>query len=152
MIRIAFQDVDQLLNFINTTSDFESWETVICRVTAKNGMELNIKTDIKDNLGFRDFIELKRLKNLYNPFYTENAYLGVNLEFKLKFPNYLREVIDPSNYYEAMYVNFYSDDTASYLNISFLETSKVLDAQPIKSWGVYITNLYNAWKQKNGIA
>lgn len=151
MIRIAFDDIDKLLSFVNTTSEFESWETVICRFTAKNGMELNVKTDIKDNLGFRDFIELKRLKNLYNQFYTQNSYLGVNLEIKLKFPNALREVIDPSNYYESMFVNFYSDDTANYLTISFLESSKVLDSQPIKSWGVYITNLYNAWKQKNGI-
>jgi hypothetical protein len=70
------------------------------------------------------------------------------MEIKLKFPNSLKKVIDPNNSYDSFYIDFYSDNVVTYANTSFVENSKNLESKPIKSWTIYIMNLYNTWQNK----
>jgi hypothetical protein len=148
MNNLYFANLDQLLDFINTVKDIDNWETVIFRLSASNGMELNINTRIQDSLGFREYTELKKLKIMLTSFYTQNNYLAINLEIKVKFPNTLKELMDPNDDYKAFYLNFYSDDMTSYMIPSFTEKAN-MEAAPVKNWIVYVTNLYTQWKKKN---
>jgi len=96
----------------------------------------------------RSYTQLKKLKNMINTFYMQNSYLSINLEIKLKFPNVLRKTIDSQNNYDAFYIDFYSDQLTSFFTLSFVENSKKLEDQPVKSWITFITNLYNIWLDK----
>lgn len=151
MLTFYFENVEDLIDFLDTTKEFNEWEATIFRMTATNGMQINIDTRINDTLGYRQFIEFKKLKLMLKNFYTQNSYMNVNMEVKLKFPTALKKSFDPSDYYEAFYVDFYSNDVSTFVTISFLEKTKELQDVPIKAWAVYITNLYNAWlAKKNG--
>jgi hypothetical protein len=143
-----FESLDDLMDFLLNTKDFNDWEAIICRLSATNGMEININTKISDTSGMRSYTQLKKLKNMINTFYMQNSYLSINLEIKLKFPNVLRKTIDSQNNYDAFYIDFYSDQLTSFFTLSFVENSKKLEDQPVKSWITFITNLYNIWLDK----
>ena len=143
-----FESLDDLMDFLLNTKDFNDWEAIICRLSATNGMEININTKISDTSGIRSYTQLKKLKNMINTFYMQNSYLSINLEIKLKFPNVLRKTIDSQNNYDAFYIDFYSDQLTSFFTLSFVENSKKLEDQPVKSWITFITNLYNIWLDK----
>lgn len=145
---ISFDNIDKLLNFLLNTSEFNDWETVIFRLSATNGMELNMNTKISDPSGTKRYIEIKKLKTLLNQFYEQNSYINVNLEIKLKFPDSLQKAMDPTSSYSKFYVDFYSDDITSFVHITFVENSKVLSVDPIQNWVTYIMNLYNVWYNK----
>lgn len=143
-----FDNLEDLINFLVNTKEFNDWETVIFRMSSTNGMEMNINTQINDTSGIRSHTQLKKLKNMLNGFYNQNSYLSMNVEVKLKFPNTLRKTIDPNNNYEAFYIDFYSDQITSFFTLSFVENGKILEDTPVKSWVTFITNLYNAWLDK----
>jgi len=143
-----FDNIRDLIDFLVNTKEFNDWETIILRMSATNGMEMNINTKINDTSGIRVHTQLKKLKNMLNSFYTQNSYLSMNIEVKLKFPNTLRRIIDPNNNYEAFHIDFYSDQITSFFTLSFVETGKTLEDGPVKSWVTYITNLYNVWLDK----
>jgi hypothetical protein len=143
-----FNNLKDLIDFLTNTKEFNDWETVIFRMSATNGMEMNINTQINDTSGIRSYTQLKKLKNMLNSFYTQNSYLSINFEVKLKFPNTLRKTIDPNNNYEAFYIDFYSDQILSFFTLSFVENGKILEDAPVKSWVTFITNIYNVWLDK----
>lgn len=143
-----FNNLKDLIDFLINTKEFNDWETVIFRMSATNGMEMNINTQINDTSGIRSYTQLKKLKNMLNSFYTQNSYLSINFEVKLKFPNTLRKTIDPNNNYEAFYIDFYSDQILSFFTLSFVENGKILEDAPVKSWVTFITNIYNVWLDK----
>ena len=145
MIRLEFTDTESLLDFIIYTKEFQGWETMIFRVSADNGIQMDVKTRIADSLGLREYLEFNQLKSTLMNFLNANKHLNINAEIKLKFPDNQRRIMDPHNYYHDFYLNFYSDSQATFATTSFLETSKVLSSSPIISWGVYITGLYNDW-------
>ena len=46
---ITFKNIEYLIDFMNYTKDIEEWETQIFRLTASNGMQMNIDTAINSN-------------------------------------------------------------------------------------------------------
>ena len=120
-----FESLDDLMDFLLNTKDFNDWEAIICRLSATNGMEININTKISDTSGMRSYTQLKKLKNMINTFYMQNSYLSINLEIKLKFPNVLRKTIDSQNNYDAFYIDFYSDQLTSFFTLSFVENHRI---------------------------
>ena len=149
MIRLDFEDANEILNFLVNTQELGIWETVICRLSAENGIKIPITTNYKDPLGLVDYIQLDQIKQTMKNFLSQNGHLNLNLKVKLKFPDSQRKIMDPNNYYSAFYLNFYSDNNSSFATTSFMETSSDLVPNPIVSWGVYATSLYNGWKIKN---
>lgn len=146
-MNINFSNLDNLMDFLTNTKEFNSWETVICRISASNGVELNINTHINDTYGVRQYTEFKKLKLMISNFYSQNEYLSVNMEVKLKFPDSLKKSLDPNDVYEAFYIDFFSDAISNFIAITFVEKAKTLDDLPVKSWIIYITNLYNTWEK-----
>ena len=150
MLTIYFDNIDNLITFLNDTKEFNEWEAIIFRISAVNGMELNINTQINDTLGIREFIEFKKLKPMLSNFLLQNSFLSINIEIKLRFPKILKQSIDPSNNYQAFYIDFFSDQISSTMAISFMENVKEINDKPAKAWITYITNLYDTWIiQKN---
>jgi len=143
-----FENIEQLLDFLLNTKEFNDWETIIFRISATNGMEMNINTKINDTSGIRSYTQLKKIKNMLNTFYMQNSYLSINLEVKLKFPHTLQRTIDPYSNYEAFYIDFYSDQITTFFTLSFVEKTKKFEEDPVKSWVTYITNLYTTWLDK----
>lgn len=150
MIRLDFEDANEILDFLVNTSEFGTWETVICRLSAENGIKIPITTAYNDPLGLIDYLQLDHIKSTMKNFLDQNGHLNLNVEIKLKFPDAQRRIMDPNNYYNSFYFNLYSDSSSSFATTSFMETSSDLAPNPIVSWGVYITGLYNSWRKKNG--
>ena len=147
-MNINFNRRDDLIDFLLETKEFNEWETIIFRISASNGMELNINTQINDPFGFREYTEFNKLKTMLNNFYSQNEHLSINLEIKFKFLDSLKTSIDPNNDFEAFHVSFFTDAMSNFCSISFIERNKQLNDKPIKSWFIYIINLYNDWEYK----
>ena len=152
VMRFNFSDILQLMNFLEQVPDFLSWETVLFRLVSSNQAQLIMNTRINDPLGFRQFLEFKKLQAMIRQFYTNNGFLPMILEIKLKCPQTYKNQIDPNNYYDSFYLSFYSDQISTYATISYIENTKVLSATPVTAWTVYLTNIYDTWKANNGIS
>lgn len=150
MIKLEFNDLAEIVEFLTITKEFEGWETVLFRLTVPNGLEMNIKTKATDTLGLLDYLEFNKLKSMLTSFYNQNKHTTINLEIKFKFPDSQRKVMDITNVYNAFYLTFYADGKLFYANTGFLENNKTLASKPIISWGVYVTGIYNEWRRSRG--
>ena len=54
--------------------------------------------------------------------------------------------IDTNNYYQAFYINFYSNKTINYINLSYDENGENLVTEPYTVFVSYIKDMYNNWK------
>ena len=146
MLTLKFNDLNDLIGFLNFNSDMGIWETPIFRLSASHGIEMNISTKVNDPLGLINYLQFDSLKQTMNNFAEHNSHLDVNLEIKLKFPDANRKVMDPDNYYGALYLNCYSNSTKTFAATSYMESSKDLPPEPITAWCVYISGLYNDYQ------
>ena len=156
MQKFTFKNLDQIIDFIQSTNDFDEWETMIFRLSANNGLSYNISTQINNSLGFRNFIEFRKLRTTLKQFYEANSFQTINFEIKLKFPDTLRKMIDKNNDFEALYLNLFCDAMNVYMDISFFESGIIigndaLNSDPIQRWGLLVNNLYTRWKQLKNI-
>jgi hypothetical protein len=71
MVNLSFDNIDDLINFLMDTKEFNDWETAIFRMSCTNGVELNINTKINDTFGVKDYVELKKLKTMLQNFYSK---------------------------------------------------------------------------------
>lgn len=143
---ITFKNIEYLIDFMNYTKDIEEWETQIFRLTASNGMQMNIDTAINSNsYNNKDYVEYKKLKKILLDFYTQNKNLSINMEIKFKLPHNMKSSIDPDDYFHSFHINCYSDQLSSYISVSFFERDIYIPAEPVKNWVTYIVNLYDQW-------
>jgi len=152
MITFKFEDFENMYDFLLNTPEINNWETIVCRLSASNGVELNITTVVLDGLKSRKYADFKSIKKTIEQFMKQNIQLNINLEIKLKFPDQLRHAMDLKDNFDSFYLNFYSSNQLNYFSISFLENTKDFDSSPLKSFTVYITNIFNGWKNKNNLA
>lgn len=151
MITYKMANVDEMIKFITSTPEFLRWETLICRFSTTNGLNIDMNTQIVDPLGQVNFIELQLLLPTINNFYKtviENNYSELNVQIKLRLPSIFKTKYDPNNEYEGFYLNVMSDKLISVISTSHLERTRDSGLQPITSWEEYVMGLYQQFKEK----
>jgi hypothetical protein len=150
MIKIQFNDFEELLKFLNNIPNFQDWEVIDFDLKIKNGENILIDTQVNTGSPDRKYKKFSSIQNTINSFYDENYYKPIVFNMKLKLPNTLKSTIDNKNQYKEFYINLYSNTQISYVTISFLEKGKNLPKEPIKNWALYILNLYHDWRKRMG--
>ena len=143
-----FEDTNDLIGFLNFSSEIGLWQTQIVRLNAIGGMSLDISTKLKSS-ETEKYITYDGVKPIIKNFLNTNQYLLVNAEIKLKYPDNLRHIMDINDVYSAFWLNCFSDSTRSgnsFASISYLETTKELVEEPITSWSVHVNSLYNDYQ------
>ena len=146
MIKVTFDDANAMNAFMNFNSDMCIWEVVLCRLSASNGITLDINTLVNDTLGLSKYVRWDQVKATVTNFIEQNSHMAMNIEIKLKYPDANRKVMDSNDYYSAFYLNFFSNNIDTYASTSFLENDTSLPAAPIVAWGVFVQSLYNDWQ------
>lgn len=151
MVTYKMNSVDEMIKFITNTPEFLKWETICCRFSTTNGLNIDMNTKIIDPLGQTTFIELQLLLPTINNFYksiVENNYSELNVEIKLRLPNLFKNKYDQNNEYEGFYLNATSDKLVSIISTSQIERFRDAGLQPITSWEEYVMGLYQEYQQK----
>ena len=106
MLTYKFNNTEQLVKFITAMPEFLTWETMICRFSTTNGLNIDMNTSIVDTSGKSNFIELQFLLPTINNFYqtiVASNYAELNVEIKLRLPLIFKNKYDPDNEYEGFY-------------------------------------------------
>lgn len=151
MMTYKMKDVDEMIKFITSMQEFLKWETLICRFSTTNGLNLDMNTQIVDSLGQASFIELQFLLPTINNFYktiVENNYSEVNVQIKLRLPTIFKNKYDPNNEYEGFFLNATSDKLVTVISTTHLERTRESGLQPITNWEEYIMGIYQQFKEK----
>lgn len=151
MITYKMKNTDEMIKFITNTPEFLKWETICCRFSTANGLNIDMNTLIIDPLGQSTFIELQLLLPTINNFYksiVENNYSDLNVEIKLRLPELFKNKYDPNNEYEGFYLNVTSDKLISMISTSQIERFRDAGLQPITNWEEYIMGLYQQYMEK----
>ena len=140
-----FNDTRELIDFLNYHSTIGTWEITKARLTTVNGMSMDMDTKKILNSGQLTYLTFNNIKSIIYNFLETNSYTDVNLELKFKYPDNQRHIMDPSDAYEAFWLNCYSNpsNALTYMAISYLERERELPVDPVTSWAVYIHSLYN---------
>lgn len=152
MLTYRFENTEQLVKFITAMPEFLTWETMTCRFSTTNGLNIDMNTSIVDTSGKSNFIELQFLLPTINNFYqtiVASNYAELNVEIKLRLPSIFKNKYDPDNEYEGFYIHAHSDNLLSMVSTSHLERSREAGLQPITSWEEYIAGLYHEFVQKS---
>lgn len=160
----AFDDTEDLMNFLYYHSLIGTWEVLFARLIAldittitKNGVEqtvvtdgmtMNLATQKKNVQGKTVYLTLNDIKILINNFFNNNIDMQVNVELKLKYPYIQKHVMDINDYYDSFILNCYSNpaNKIHYAAVSFIENTSDLPAEPITNWAIYIKSLYNDYQ------
>jgi hypothetical protein len=137
--KVYFKSFDEIISFIDY-SDFSLWQTKIFRMSTTTNMNMDI--DTRFSQGYMSF---GMLRPYIDRFKTDNLSSDIIMDIKLICPESYRISIDPNGYYNNFYINFYSSPNMNYINLTYEETSNVLDEGPWKSWVGYIVSMYNKW-------
>jgi hypothetical protein len=138
--KVYFNSYDEIINFIDYTSEFSLWQTRIFRMSTLTNMSMDI--DTKFSMGYMTF---GMLRPYITKFKEDNISSDVILDVKLICPSTYKTTIDPNNYYNNFYINFYSNPNIHYFNLTYEESSTILDETAWKSWVGYIVSMYNKW-------
>jgi len=143
--KIYFNSYNELMSFLNYTDEILLWETTLFRLTSATNSMMNMDTHSYSSAYSRDFVVFSTLRDYIQQYYTNNGSLPITVDVKLKCPDDYKKSIDPNNYYEAFYVNFYSDQYKTYANITYSENGSELIPDPMVAWTVYLKNMYAKW-------
>lgn len=152
MLTYKLSNAEQLVKFITGMPEFLTWETMTCRFSTSNGLNIDMNTSIVDPSGKGNFIELQFLLSTIDNFYKTviaSNYAELNVEIKLRLPAIFKNKYDPNNEYEGFYLHAYSDNLVSMISTSHLERNREAGLQPITSWEEYIAGLYHEFLQKS---
>lgn len=152
MLTYKFENTEQMVKFITLMPEFLTWETMTCRFSTTNGLNIDMNTSIIDPSGKSNFIELQYLLPTINNFYQTviaNNYAELNVEIKLRLPAIFKNKYDPDNEYEGFYVHASSDNIVSMISTTHLERNRDAGLQPITNWEEYIAGLYHEFLQKS---
>lgn len=140
-----FDDTQDLINFLYSNSAIGNWEVQIARLSAVNGMVVELNTIVNNYQGQPTYLPFNNIKSLINNFLENNSYMMVNIEIKLKYPDAQRHIMDLNDAYSAFWLNCFSDSVnqTAFAAISYLENNRALPVEPITSWAVYVHSLYN---------
>lgn len=140
-----FDDTQDLINFLYSNTAIGTWEVQIARLSAINGMAVDLNTAVNNYQGLTTYLPLNNIKSLINNFLENNSYMSINVEIKLKYPDAQRHIMDLTDAYSAFWLNCFSDSTSNtaLATISYLENNRELPVEPITSWAVYVHSLYN---------
>ena len=149
-----FEDTNDLLQFLYTTSEIRNWEVQIAKISAQGGITMDLSTKKYNSKGQIIYSTFNNIKGLIKNFVDNNSYMLIDIDLKLKYPDTQRHIMDVNDIYSAFWLNCYSNSLANlaYASISFLENTKELAEEPITSWAVYIHSLidnYNINKSNN---
>lgn len=151
LTKFSFLDFDQFLDFIETCDEISSWEVMIFRLTSSDGAYIDTNTRINDPLGYRDYLELSKLKQMIRQYYTTNGSLPITVEIKLRCPASYRKQIDPNGYFFDFYFSLYANNVLRYGILSYSESDMSLQSSPFSAWVIYVTTIIDNWKSDNGI-
>lgn len=149
-----FDDTNDLLNFLYFTSEIRNWEVEIAKISAQNGISMDLTTKKFNNKGRVTYSTFNNIKTIIKNFVDNNSYMAIDLDLRLRYPDNQRHIMDVNDSYSVFWLNCYSNTVTSttYAAISFLENTKELTVEPITSWAVYIHSLvdnYNVNKSNN---
>lgn len=142
--KIDFINYQQLVNFINYVEDLWLWNCTIFRMSNSIGNTLNLDTVDTSNVNM-SYVQFSKLIDYMNKYY-ENNNPPVTMDIKLICPDYLRLQADPNRYYQAFYVNFFSNGKINYVTLSYNENGSKAESAPFTVFVGYIMELYNKWK------
>lgn len=151
MITYKMSNPDEMIKFITSTAEFLKWETLCCRFSTTNGLNIDMNTQIIDPLGQTSFIELQFLLPTINNFYKsiiENNYSDLNVEIKLRLPSLFKNRYDPNDEYEGFYLNVTCDKIVAVISTSQVERFRDAGLQPITTWEEYVMGLYQQYMEK----
>lgn len=146
MMTLNFDDLQDLIQFLNFNSIMSIWEVSVFKLSASYGMQMEINTKYNDPLGLISYMQFESLKPMLLNFYEQNSHLNMNVEIRMIYPERNRKIMDPNNCYSAFYLNIFSNAEKTFMNVSYTETSQELPEEPITSWCVYIAGLYNDYQ------
>lgn len=143
-----FEDTQDLIDFLYFNSTIGTWQAQLVRLTAINGMTMDISTKVRNAKGLITYLQFENVKPLLTNFLNNNQYMKINVEIKLQYPDAARHIMDPTDAYTAFWLNCFSDSISNntFASISYLETTKELPTEPITSWTVHIHSLYNDYQ------
>lgn len=151
MLTYKLDNTEQLVKFITQMPEFITWETMVCRFSTSNGLNIDMNTSIVDTSGKSNFIELQFLLSTIENFYKTviaSNYAELNVEIKLRLPAIFKNKYDPNNEYDGFYLHAHSDNLISIVSTSHLERNREAGLQPITSWEEYVAGLYHEFIQK----
>ena len=146
MLRLEFENIFDLCNFLNYTNDMRTFECPIVKIYTSYGMKMDINTKIYDPLGLHEYMTLEQLLLMIINFVQTNAAQAITFELKIKCPNAQRKSFDPNDYYSAFYLNCYSNTNTTIAKTSYQETSTELVEAPVIAWMTLIQGFYNAYQ------
>ena len=143
-----FDDTNDLFDFLCYHSLIGNWEVTLARVSANEGMTMDLQTKKTDYKGAVTYLTFNSIKSLIKNFMENNSYMPIVLEIKLKYPDVQRHIMDIHDMYDSFWLNCYSNpaSSVSYANISYLENTKELTVDPVTNWAVYVHSLYDDYQ------
>lgn len=144
--KIDFKTYEELTTFIDFASDLLLWGTKKFELISSTGAVMNIDTNNYMMGSSGKCVPFSTLRPYIKQYYTNNGSLPIILDIKLICPDSFRASADPNNYYQAFYINFYSNKTINYINLSYDENGENLVTEPYTVFVSYIKDMYNNWK------
>src|SRR5574344_459486 len=144
--KINFTTYAELISFIDYASDLWLWGTKKFELVSSAGAVMNIDTHSYVTGNSIQYVAFSTLKPYINQYYVNNGSMPIVLDIKLLCPDSFRASVDPNNYYQAFYVNFYSNKKMNYINLSYDENGIDLVVAPSTAVVAFIHDLYNNCK------
>lgn len=144
--KIDFKTYEEVTTFIDFASDLLLWGTKKFELTSSNGATMNIDTRNYITGNSSGYVSFSTLRPYINQYYVNNGSLPIMLDIKLVCPDSFRASADPNNYYQAFYINFYSNKKVNYINLSYDENGQNLVTEPYTVFVSYIKDIYENWK------
>lgn len=144
-MNIRFENLDQLMNFILNTANWQDWEVIKLHMSNVTGLSIVVNTKINDPSGKLDYQQLKKLKSVITTFVQENSNISIMVDLKLRLSKDIKDIIDPQNEYANFFVGFFGTEQNSLVTISQVERKLGAAIQPLEAWTNYVNTRYNEW-------
>ena len=141
--KLYFSTYQEITTFIDYAQDLWTWGCSLFRLSSTRGATMQMDTNDYAN---GDYVSFATMRPYINQYYNNNSQQPITLDIKLVCPESFRAEMDQNNYYEAFYINFYSNGKTNYINLSYSENGINLITTPYVTFVNYIQQLYDKWK------
>lgn len=141
--KLQFNTYQEIFTFIEYAQDLWTWSCVLFRLSTTRGGTMNLDTT---DYSSGDYISFATMRPYIKQYYDNNLQQPITMDIKLVCPESFRAEMDQNNYYEAFYVNFYSNGSVNYINLSYSENGINLMTTPYATFVNYMQQLYDRWK------
>ena len=139
-----FNTYQELLTFIAFGKDLWTWGCMSFILSSSTGSTLNLDTSNNSGAGI-DYITFSNTIPYISNYYNDNK-MPITMDVKLKCRESFRAQADPSNYYQAFFLNIFTNGSINYLALGYNENGPEAVEAPFTVYVAYIQDMFDKWK------